>query len=310
MSSTYIKELWGIILAGGDGIRLQDFLLKEFGFTKPKQFCSIIGTRSLYKHTLDRVSTLIPIGQILTVITDKHYEYIQEEFEDPLIEQIIIQPCNRETGPGVILPLLKLYQNSPDAIVCIFPSDHFILEEIEFMDHIREAVEFILANQNKILLLGVKPYNVTNSYGIIVPGQKISHDGIRTIFRVNKFFEKPNINYSDDFSSNQYLWNTMVIAGKCKTFIDIISKSLPEIYRLFNPFIRVLGLNYEKEVINTLYSNLPKINFSKNILENITEHLYVMEMENIYWSDWGEEEKIISTLDILGIHDTKNILVG
>jgi len=101
----------------------------------------------------------------------------------------------------------------------------------------------------------------------------------------------------------------MVITGKCKTIIDIIRKSLPEFYKLFIPFTKALGSNSEEEVITTLYASLPKINFSKIILENITEYLYVMEMENVYWSDWGEEIKIKSDLNKLDILNTKNILV-
>lgn len=287
------KNIWGIILAGGDGIRLKDFLIKEYKITKPKQFCNIIGKRSLYKHTYDRVSSLIPSDHIISVITENQFDYLKEEFEELNLDLIVSQPLNRDTGPAIILPILNLYYKNPDSIFAIFPSDHFIFEESAFLAHVADAMDFISYNEDIILLLGVKPYNYSSSYGHIIPGEKIHNSGVRSIYKVKVFLEKPEFAYRNDHKS---LWNTMVIIGNCKSFISAIQKSLPDVFRWFQPFLRE---EVRKDICSStlqLYRDIPKINFSKEILEKIVKYLNVMEVRNVFWSDWGEEDKILYTL--------------
>lgn len=43
-------HLWGIILTGGDGKRLQPFVRTCFGNNRPKQYCTFFGDRSLLRQ--------------------------------------------------------------------------------------------------------------------------------------------------------------------------------------------------------------------------------------------------------------------
>ncbi|MEN8193320.1 MAG: sugar phosphate nucleotidyltransferase [Bacteroidota bacterium] len=299
MSSIIRSNIWGIILAGGDGVRLKNYLAREFHFSKPKQFCNIIGTRSLFKHTYDRASMIIPKNQIITVITDKQFGYIENEIDEFNLDLIVSQPSNKDTGPAMLLPIMKLYQNDPNSIIAFFPSDHFILEERTFLDHIEESIEFVSIHDDNIILLGIKPYCYTESYGYIVPGEVISHSGMRSINKVNIFLEKPNLASYKGQISNAFLWNSMVIVGKCKTFIKVIQRSLPNMFMLFKNLFKESERNNNYLSYMSLFNSIPKINFSKDILEKIVENLLVMNVEDVFWSDWGEEEKILYTLSKL-----------
>lgn len=57
---------WSIVLAGGEGVRMQPAVRRWFGRTIPKQYCRFIGTRSLFQHTLDR--TMQFTGPARTVV--------------------------------------------------------------------------------------------------------------------------------------------------------------------------------------------------------------------------------------------------
>src|SRR3972149_2563458 len=59
---------WAVVLAGGDGRRLQRFVRQFLGSDRPKQFCRIIGTRSMLRHTWDRSARLVPPERIVTII--------------------------------------------------------------------------------------------------------------------------------------------------------------------------------------------------------------------------------------------------
>ena len=53
------KDLLSVVLAGGDGERLRPFVQRWLGRHKPKQYCTFIGTRSMFQHTLDRSDRIL-----------------------------------------------------------------------------------------------------------------------------------------------------------------------------------------------------------------------------------------------------------
>jgi hypothetical protein len=57
----------------------------------------------------------------------------------------------------------------------------------------------------------------------------------------------------------------------------------------------------EKPLLRAIYSWLPESNFSSDLLEKATENLMVMRVANVGWSDLGEPQRVLGTLDQLGI---------
>ena len=49
-------NVWSIVLAGGDGERTKEFIRRWLGYEKPKQYCTFVGSRSMFQHTLDRAA--------------------------------------------------------------------------------------------------------------------------------------------------------------------------------------------------------------------------------------------------------------
>jgi mannose-1-phosphate guanylyltransferase len=295
------QHLWGIVLAGGEGNRLKDLVKKQYGYHRPKQFCTFIGTRSLIRHTLDRALKLIPQEHLLTVITKHQYKYAVEEIGDPLSKMTITQPCARETSAGILLPMLKINQEDPEAIVTIFPSDHFINEEKRFMDYVKEANLFVVNNPDSIVMLGVKPDRIESGYGWIEPGTTIIYEDGKIIKRVKRFWEKPNPEKAEILWYNGCLWNTFVLIGRSLTFIKQMHDCIPEVFNAFEPIRKELGSSLEKITLEKIFKFIPALNFSRFVLEMIPEHLCVMEVSDIYWSDWGDEERIRNDLEKLSL---------
>ena len=57
---TTLAHLWGIVLADGEGRRLQAFI----GCERPKPFCAFINSRSRLHHTQKRAEHLIPPARL------------------------------------------------------------------------------------------------------------------------------------------------------------------------------------------------------------------------------------------------------
>jgi mannose-1-phosphate guanylyltransferase len=296
------KHLWGIVLAGGDGERLKDFVKKQYGYHRPKQYCTFTGTRSMIRHTLDRALMLIPREHLLTIITKHHHKYAFEELGEILSDTIISQPCARKTSAGILLPMLKINQNDPEAIVTIFPSDHFINDENYFMDNVSEANLFVKNNPDSIVMIGVKPDRIECGYGWIEPDSKILYSGEKIIKRVKRFLEKPGPVKAEVLWNNGCLWNTFVLIGRSATFIKHMQTCIPEVYNAFEPIRAEIGTSREKVAVDTMFEFIPAINFSRFVLEKIPEHLCVMEVSDIYWSDWGDENRIRNDIEKLDLN--------
>ena len=65
-------SLWSIVLAGGDGVRSKAFIRRWLGYEKPKQYCSFVGSRSMFQHTLDRAAKLTPWERVVVVAARHH----------------------------------------------------------------------------------------------------------------------------------------------------------------------------------------------------------------------------------------------
>ena len=66
------KDLWSVVLAGGSGERLQSLVQRWLGQHKPKQYCTFLGTRSMFQHTLDRSDRIVAPERRVTIIARDH----------------------------------------------------------------------------------------------------------------------------------------------------------------------------------------------------------------------------------------------
>lgn len=295
------QNIWGLILSGGEGTRLRPLITKLYGMERPKQYCSIVGTRSMLQHTLDRIKSFIPTQQILIIINPEHLKLVQEQFIDQPSENILVQPCDRGTANGILLPLLHIYHRDPNAIVAIFPADHFILGENVFMQYVAHAFKFVGTHQSSIILLGISPSKVEPEYGWIEKGEAVDNPWNVKIHRVSKFWEKPDRLTADTLFNNKCLWNTLVMIGKVSTLLSQFQKIVPEIFDQLYHTISLYNPLERESILNEIYPLLPSINFSKAILESCTDQLCVMEVSDTDWSDWGDEPRILMDIERLNL---------
>src|SRR5688572_33404456 len=129
-------HLWSIVLAGGEGVRLRPLIERWLGGHRPKQYCTFVGTRSLFQHTLDRADLLTRPERKVVLVAAGHRKEACQQLQGRLAARVVLQPLNRDTAPGVFLPLTYVRAANHDATVVIYPSDHFINPEERFMDFV------------------------------------------------------------------------------------------------------------------------------------------------------------------------------
>jgi len=301
-------DRWGIVLSGGNGRRLRDLVYQRRADYLPKQYLNFVGKRSMLEHTLHRAEELIPAQQLLVVIAKEHLQFkdVRRQIASRPQECVIVQPENKDTGPGILLPLLRLQKRNPAAVVTVFPSDHFILEEVLFMQHVERAFRIVESDPSRIVLLGMEPNEPDPEYGYILSGANDSpdFDGSRT---VEMFVEKPSVDSAYMMMGKGGLWNTLVLVVTCQTLLQAIERAIPDLYQSFEPIRDAIGMPDEQQVIERVYQKLPSHNFSKGVLEILSfenrQNLRVLPVQGVTWKDWGTSDRVSKTLRQLGAAD-------
>ena len=296
-----MRETWAVLLAGGDGTRLQSMTRAITGDNRPKQFVPLIGRSTLLDQTRRRVALSIEPDRTLIVVTQKH-----RRFYRPLTNKIspgllLEQPLNKGTAPAILYALLQVAVKSPKAIVALFPSDHFFADDEEFMAHIEAAIDAVQIQPQSVMLLGITPSGPETEYGWIEPQPSILANAEKSITRVRKFWEKPDLNLAQSLLQRGCLWNSFVMVGRVDALLKMTSAALPEMYAAFAAITSTFETAAERKALASLYSRIEDSNFSHHVLAARPEDLMVMRVGDVGWSDLGEPKRVLSTLARIGV---------
>ena len=281
---------WALVLAGGDGTRLQPLTRLITGAPIPKQYCRVLGERSLLEETFGRIRGLVATARTLAVVNRDHLPLASSQLVSLPARNVVVQPRNRDTGPGILLPLLALARRTPDATVAIFPSDHYIANVVAFRAAVARATELIARSPDRIALLGTEPGWADPGYGYIVPGACVAAD----TFAVRAFCEKPTAQIAARITAEGALWNCFVMVCRVDRLLALVTALRPDDVEI------LAGAATDPKALASVYRDLAPWNFSHDILTRVTRHLLVVRATGLGWSDWGTVEAIERTLASLG----------
>jgi hypothetical protein len=83
----HFSSLWGIVLAAGDGERVEPMLPSFRGDTLPKQFVNFAGAPSMLQRTFERAEKLISRAE-RRAVTDAYREIEPLNFSTGLLERL------------------------------------------------------------------------------------------------------------------------------------------------------------------------------------------------------------------------------
>ena len=283
------QHLWTIVLAGGEGVRLRPLTRALHGEDCPKQFAMIHAGQSLLQATLRRAQRWSAPERTMVVVAREREALARKQVEGLGPIDIVPQPSNRGTGPGLLLPISRILALDPCAHVVVLPSDHYVREAPLFEQSIRDAID---SSRAEITLIGALPERAETQYGWIV--RRKSPEGL-TGDVVECFCEKPAATVAEQLFSDGALWNTFVMAGSVRKFWQLACEHLPVLASRFEAYSDAVGTPEEASSLQALYARLPSADFSRDVLERASE-LRVVALRHCGWSDWGTPERVLESL--------------
>lgn len=284
---------WTLALAGGEGVRLQDYVQRRFGRRIPKQYCCLLGNRSMLQHTLDRMNKLTPASRTLTVIGTNHGEIAAQQLMGRC-DHVFRQPASRDTGLALYVAIAMIKRWTPNAIITITPTDHYVAPSGKYVEQVRAARGVAARMREKIVILGATPSEPDPELGYLTLGAPLTE--IPSVKSVEGFVEKPSVGLATELNARGALWNTMVTCGTVDALWELGRATDSHLMDILDSFVPLVGTPDEDDAIEYIYRALLPISFSRDMLERAPQRLAALELEGVEWSDWGRPERIETVL--------------
>jgi mannose-1-phosphate guanylyltransferase len=287
------RRLWVVILAGGDGRRLSGLTTDASGVSTPKQYCSLDGGPPLLQLALQRALGLTPRDRIVPVVTEAHRRWWTPALRSFHRSPVVVQPSNRGTGLGVLLPLLVIAKTDPDAGVICIPSDHYVEQEDVLAEHLRQATAPHVLDSDKLTLLGIPPNAPDSGFGYLSP----SPDAGVGLRPVERFVEKPDPKAAAELIRSGSVWSTGIVAGRVAQMVSLFPRNVPGLMLDLKAIVEYWpNSRLPSAELASLYARHPSLDFSTDVLAKHPEKLQFLTVPPCGWNDVGTPSRLAAAL--------------
>lgn len=281
-------RFWGVVLAGGSGRRLNALTTDPAGTVIPKQYCSFMGGPSLLRTTIRRLARVVDRQRIVVVVSAMHRRWWEADLADLPPENIIVQPCDRGTACGLLLPLTAIEAREPGAGLVVSPADNWVEDEDAFVWALVEAQAHVLARPSRLVLLGMSPDRPETGYGWITPAPR----GTDHVPAVMSFVEKPDAERAEELLRSGALWSSFTFAVAGGTLMDLFRRSTPWLVDRFTERLVFVPDDPRQYALLSLYDRLPTVDFSRRVLEQASGRVHVLPVPPCGWTDLGTPQRV------------------
>src|SRR5262249_2770854 len=197
---------------------------------------------------------------------------------------------------GILYPAHRISWRDPDATVAVFPSDHLIAAEERFMAEVAQLARWVDAHPTSVVLLAAEPTAPEVEYGWIEPGDGVGCVGDRQIRAVKSCWEKPSLATARACMAAGHLWNTSIVVAKVSALLALGDVAVPALNDRLTRLRHFDGTPDEAAAVHQAYELMPKIDFSREVLETCPGNLAVYSLRGLGWSDLGSPSRVMDAI--------------
>src|SRR5262245_25807325 len=271
-----------MIMAGGGGTRFWP----RSRATRPKQFLTFSGDRTLLQGTLDRIESQVPPERCWVITSAAHRDEALQQLPDVPAAQVVGEPMGRDTAACIGLGAALIARADPAATVVVMPADHAIDPDREFQRAVHAAAQLTDEFPDALVTFGINPTYPATGYGYIHRGEPAAQRRGVSAFKVRQFREKPSEDVAAKYvAGGDYYWNSGIFVWKAATILSELKRLKPDIHDVVQRIADAWDTPRWQEVFREEYAKAEKISIDFAVMEKAGR---VLVIEAPYqWDDVG-----------------------
>jgi mannose-1-phosphate guanylyltransferase len=270
-----------VILAGGRGERFWPLSTSA----RPKQFISLFGGRPLLTLALERLEGVVPPERTFVITAEELLAPAAEAARRLPAENIIGEPCARDTAAACALACGCVAARDPGGVVAILTADHLIDDIDSFRQTLRDSFT-AAARGEDIVTIGIPPTHPATGFGYIEAGEPLDYRTATSFRRARRFVEKPDAATAARYlASGRYCWNGGMFIWHVATMRAALERFAPDMLALADAPAAAGSAAELRRRLAPLYAGLRSISIDYAVMEHAGN---VVVADGLFgWDDVG-----------------------
>jgi mannose-1-phosphate guanylyltransferase len=294
---------YAVIMAGGTGKRLWPLSRKD----RPKQVLKLFQGQTLLRLCFERLSPLFDARNIIVLTNAGYSDIVRESVTGLPYNNVIAEPVVRDTAGAIGLAASILAKFDPDATMAVITADQMIDPPETFRQAIKDALNFVNNNPEKMITFGIAPTFPSTQLGYIKCSAAVKCPKCKNeIYTVDSFKEKPSEETARRYlADGKYFWNSGIFVWKAKTILSHLAKYLPDAVEPLHKIAAAWDGPSQQQTLNEFFPKLPKISIDFAVMEKAPD-VHAIKLE-CRWLDLGS---FAALADIIKSDKNNNIVVA
>lgn len=273
-----------VIFSGGVGTRLWPMSRENF----PKQFLLMIGEKSIFRQTIERVLKGFEPEDIFVSTGSEFVRYVVEQAPEIPQKNIILEPDRRDSLGAVGYATAYVHHYYPDTVMAaIWGADHLV-DNVDLFHKALRAAGKVAYKERVICKVDSRPSYPSTDNGWVEIGKPLKKvDGLQ-IYEFVRFIEKPSLEVAKRlFRSFEYLVNVGYMAWNTDVMLSLYSRHQPHLYARLQKIEQSIGTDQEQEVLSREYPAIEKDSVDYGIFEKLKPSDMRVIPADLGWIDIG-----------------------
>jgi mannose-1-phosphate guanylyltransferase len=211
-----------------------------------------------------------------------------------LAENFLLEPQPRGTAAAIGLAAAFLRARHPGAVMVVLTADHYIGNEAGFHACLEAAAE--LAEQDKLVTLGVHPEYAATQYGYIHMGRSLGTFAGLEAFEVVRFKEKPAQAEAEKLAADgEHAWNSGMFIWKAERIAQEFQRQMPDLYAALEAIQKVWGAAEFQKTLDHEWPRIAAQTIDYGVMENAKD-VAVIPGRELGWNDVGSWTSLFEVL--------------